>query len=48
MKTLTIQVVNAGHNPLILWRDGATRLVNPKGIAVGALSTAYSAATALL
>ena len=35
MKTLTIQVVNAGHNPLILWRDGATRLVNPKGIAVG-------------
>ena len=35
MKTLTIQVVNAGHNPLILWRDGTTRLVNPKGIAVG-------------
>lgn len=35
MRTLTIQVVNAGHNPLILWRDGATRVVNPKGIAVG-------------
>jgi len=34
MKTLTIQVVNAGHNPLILWRDGA-RLVNPQGIAIG-------------
>ncbi|MCX7702613.1 MAG: PP2C family protein-serine/threonine phosphatase [Planctomycetota bacterium] len=33
--TLTIQVVNAGHNPLILWRDGVSRLINPKGIAVG-------------
>lgn|GEM_PF-2116176 len=33
--TLTIQVINAGHNPLVLWRDGVSRLINPKGIAVG-------------
>lgn len=35
VRTLTIQVVNAGHNPLILWRDGISRSINPKGIAVG-------------
>jgi len=35
VRTLTVEVVNAGHNPLILWRGGGTRLVNPKGIAVG-------------
>ena len=35
VRTLTIQVINAGHNPLILWRDGLSRLINPKGIAIG-------------
>ncbi|MFH1421692.1 MAG: PP2C family protein-serine/threonine phosphatase, partial [Planctomycetota bacterium] len=28
-------VVNAGHNPLILWRGGSYRLLRPTGMAVG-------------
>ena len=35
VRTRTLQVVNAGHNPLILWRDNSYRLINPSGIAVG-------------
>jgi sigma-B regulation protein RsbU (phosphoserine phosphatase) len=35
IRTSTLQVVNCGHNPLILWRDQNYRLVNPQGIAVG-------------
>lgn len=35
IRTTTLQVVNCGHNPLILWRDNNYRLVNPQGIAVG-------------
>ncbi len=35
IRTTTLQVVNCGHNPLILWRDNNYRLVNPQGIAIG-------------
>ena len=35
IRTTTLQVVNCGHNPLILWRDENYRLVNPQGIAIG-------------
>jgi sigma-B regulation protein RsbU (phosphoserine phosphatase) len=35
IRTSTLQVVNCGHNPLILWRAKNYRLVNPQGIAVG-------------
>ena len=35
IRTSTLQVVNCGHNPLILWRNKNYRLVNPQGIAVG-------------
>ena len=35
VRTTTLQVINAGHNPLILWRDNNYRLVNPQGIAIG-------------
>lgn len=34
-KTRTLQVVNAGHNPLIYWDGEQNHLVNPSGIAVG-------------
>jgi len=35
IRTTTLQVVNAGHNPLILWRGGSHRLLTSHGIAVG-------------
>jgi sigma-B regulation protein RsbU (phosphoserine phosphatase) len=35
IRTTTLQVVNAGHNPLILWRNRAHRLLSSHGIAVG-------------
>ncbi|TET33565.1 MAG: hypothetical protein E3J72_16530 [Planctomycetota bacterium] len=35
VRTRELQVVNAGHNPLILFRDDSYRLINPSGIAVG-------------
>jgi serine phosphatase RsbU (regulator of sigma subunit) len=35
VRTRELQVVNAGHNPLILFRDNSYRLINPSGIAVG-------------
>ncbi|MHC4664261.1 MAG: PP2C family protein-serine/threonine phosphatase, partial [Planctomycetota bacterium] len=33
--TRTLQITNAGHNPLILLRGGKHQLINPTGMAVG-------------
>jgi sigma-B regulation protein RsbU (phosphoserine phosphatase) len=35
VRRMTLQVANAGHNPLILWRQGSHRLLSSHGIAVG-------------
>jgi hypothetical protein len=33
--TRTLQITNAGHNPLILFRGGRHQLINPTGMAIG-------------
>jgi len=35
IRTRTLEVVNAGHNPLIYWNGETSKLVNPAGIAIG-------------
>ena len=35
VRRMRLQVANAGHNPLILWRQGSHRLLTSHGIAVG-------------
>ncbi|MHC4663580.1 MAG: PP2C family protein-serine/threonine phosphatase [Planctomycetota bacterium] len=35
VRTRSLQVVNAGHNPMILWREDSYHLINPSGIAIG-------------
>jgi serine phosphatase RsbU (regulator of sigma subunit) len=37
LKEKTLTLASAGHNPLLVWRykTGKTRMINPKGIAIG-------------
>jgi sigma-B regulation protein RsbU (phosphoserine phosphatase) len=35
LKTHVLQVVNAGHNPLVIWNGKESKLIDPPGIAIG-------------